>query len=213
MFTRNLSYPTAVMPKKHYMHLSTDEQQVRFLQLNSEISFNHVRDPVEKQFTTMMKKEVPYYSEKSQMSYIVVQPAQKHISDCDDHQDMFVQSGLETNARDGKLWLDTHEILTWRVKINETDYNVFVCLAMLDFIPDKTVIVEVIKTPLEHWKESEAARMQEERHNRLVAFKERPREEREQRSEISHDKPWTEDITHKDTHIRRKGDWMYYFAE
>jgi hypothetical protein len=188
------------MPKFHWMQKSTPDIQILFLEVHSQISFTQKtfsQNSMKREFAELMKKDLPMGVDNPiDMSYFIVQTAGERIGHSIDHEFMMLHSGLETRARDGRLWCGDHEIQTWQVSIKSHNFNVYSRLANLDFHPTTAVIEQVVERACIKWQRTEeGARYIEGRRRRSAVPKEIPRE---QVSELQNNKPyvpppWTDD--------------------
>ena len=171
---------SATMPI-HWMRGQTPDTQINFLTVNSQISMNgdrvYSQKSMKREFADLMDRALPVgVDNRSDMSYFIVKLSAEPVDASLDREFMIMHSGLETGARDGKLWCGDDEIKIWHVAIGPHHLDVFARLANLDFIPTTAVIKQVIRRALIKFNGSdEQANFIEER--KRVVPKERPREE------------------------------------
>jgi hypothetical protein len=202
------------MPGFQWTRKSTPNTQIKFLSEHSQISIKNQmynQHSMQQEFADLMKKEIPVgVVDPRDMSYFVVQMAGERIEPSLDYSFMMLHSGLETGARDGRLWCGHHEIETWHVEIQSCNFNVYARLANLDFHPTTAVIEQVVRRALIKWRptEEEVNYIEERRRPRVV-----PTEiPCEQRSEIACMEPYDETICSANRVPAWTDDtWMAYY--
>ena len=196
----HISFESTEMPI-HWISKQTPETQISFLTEHSETSMNGDRvfsqKSMQREFAELMDRDLPDGVEnRIDMSYFILQLSGHSFDPDVDYDMMMLHSGLETGARDGKLWCYASEINTWHVEIASTHFSVYGRLGRLGFIPSTAVMTQVIMRALAKFNgSSEKAKFIEER-RRPPQVVSRPREER---PEIAKSAPLTD------------ADWKAYF--